>query len=107
MINKTASPRNVRVFYYTLIFLDLYFFLVSALTDFFGTYCITRGEPPEIETIDDKGYEKTMKTSKEALLLGGTFHHSSFWKAHIESGEEALLPKIRKKLRMLKHVGKT
>ncbi len=56
---------------------------------------ITNGEAPTIKTKDDKNRDKTVKTSPKAILLGGMFHQSASWRAHIETGEEALLPKIR------------
>ena len=64
------------------------------------------GEPPTLETIDEKGNPKIISTNKEALLLGGTFHESTSWKAHIETGDEAILPKLRKKLGMLKFISR-
>ena len=67
---------------------------------------VIKGDQPTIATKDDKGKDKTIKTSSEAILLGGTVHESTSWKAHIETGTEAFLPKIRRKLGMLKHISK-
>ena len=66
---------------------------------------VTLGDPPKIETTNEIGEDKTVNTRTEALLLGGTFHQSTSWKVHIQTGEEALLAKLRKKLGMLKFIG--
>ena len=67
---------------------------------------VTLGEEPSIKTKNEIGEEKIVKTSTEAVLLGGTFHRSTSWKAHVQTGEEALVSKLRKKLGMLKFIGK-
>ena len=67
---------------------------------------VTDGHAPTLETTDDNGEDKIVEASTEALLLGGTFHQTTSWKAHVDSGEEAILPKLRKKLGMLRYIGK-
>ena len=65
-----------------------------------------RGSPPELVTHREDGTEKIIKSLKECRLLGGTFQDNLSWNAHIETGEEALVPEARKKLGVLKHLGK-
>ena len=57
---------------------------------------VTIGEPPTLETMDDKGEVKIV--SKAAILLRGTFHESTSWKTHMETRDEAILPKLKKNL---------
>ena len=59
---------------------------------------VTLGQPPTIETVDENGDEKIVHTRCDIHLLGGTFHESLSWKAHVESGDDAILPRLRKNL---------
>ena len=66
-----------------------------------------KGNTPTINTLDEKGNLKVVELKPEAFILGATLQNTTSWKAHLVTGEEALLPKIRKKLGLMKHIGKT
>ena len=66
-----------------------------------------KGDPPTLNTTDDKGNPKIVVAVREAVLLGGTIQENTFWQAHLTTGEQALLPKVRQKLGLLKYICKT
>ena len=65
-----------------------------------------KGSPPELVTVKSDGSQKIIKSLRDCILLGGTLQNNLAWAAHIDSGEEALVPETRKKLGVLKHLGR-
>ena len=68
--------------------------------------CKLKGNPPTIMTTTDQGNMKEVFTKENNTCLGGVIQKDLQWKGQIESGEDAILPILRKKLGILKHVGK-
>ena len=60
------------------------------------------GQPPTLTTIDNKGELKIITVDKSTSLLGGNIGDNLSWNQHLETGEKAALPKIRKQLEALK-----
>ena len=65
------------------------------------------GNPPFLTETEADGSIKTIKSEQQCRLLGGTLQENMSWAAHLEWGEDALLPAARKKLGVLKHIGKS
>ena len=61
-------------------------------------------EQQNIHIIADNG--ETVSRSEETVLLGLTLDQNMEWKKHLETGQEAMLSKLRRKLGGLKLVGK-
>ena len=68
--------------------------------------CKTQGAPPYLVTLTDQGDIKVISPKESSVCLGGTLQKDLQWKEMIETGEEAILPQLRKKLGALKFVGK-
>ena len=68
--------------------------------------CKVHGEPPTLVTYNDKGNIKVVKTSKSEKCLGATLQQDMQWSAMLETGEDAILPALRKKIGMLCHLGR-
>ena len=68
--------------------------------------CKLRGSPPTLRTTMDNGDIKIVRTKDSNICLGGTIQKDLQWKAQLETGEKATLPILRKKLGILKHVGR-
>ena len=66
----------------------------------------TPGHPPTLSEFESDGTEKIIKAQSETRLLGANIQDNMSWKAHLDTGEEAMLPEARKKLGILKHLGK-
>ena len=66
----------------------------------------TPGNPPTLSERDADRTMKIIECQQEVRLLGATLTDNITWTAHIETGEEALLPAIRKTLGILKHIGR-
>ena len=66
-----------------------------------------RDVPPVLIERERDGSEKIIKSEKELRILGGTMQDNMSWGAHLDWGEEALLPAARQKLGVLKHLGRT
>ena len=66
-----------------------------------------KGKPPELQTQDELGNNKIIKTSKNYKCLGGHIQNNLQWQALLETGEDAVIPSLIQKLGMLKHLGKT
>ena len=49
---------------------------------------------------------KEIKVVRSTVLLGGTIQGTTSWKEHLDTGEEALLPKLWKKLGALKFLSR-
>ena len=68
--------------------------------------CKIKGEPPHLDTLDDKGNFKRVNVSRNSIMLGGSLQDDLQLSSHIKSGEEPLLSDVRKKLGALKYLGK-
>ena len=65
------------------------------------------GSPPSLTVLTPQNTSKTITAGKSTLLLGATLQDNSTWQSHLELGENALIPKIRrKKLGTLKYISK-
>ena len=68
--------------------------------------CKNTENPPQL-TIEKIGQEdKIIKCQTSTRLLGLNLQNDMSWRAHLESGEKALLPTLRRRLGALRHVGK-
>ena len=67
----------------------------------------TSGSPPTLFEPEPDGGMKIIDSQNVIRLLGVNLPDHMGWDAHIESGEDALLPTTRKKLGILKHIGKS
>ena len=65
------------------------------------------GDPPLLTETNPDGTTKLIRSEEQTRLLGGTLQDNMSWGAHLEWGEEALIPAARKKLGVLKHLGKS
>ena len=65
------------------------------------------GEPPTLSEREPDGKMKIIKSNQQCRLLGGTLQDNMSWAAHLEWGEDALIPAARQKLGVLKHIGKS
>ena len=63
--------------------------------------------PPVLIERERDGSEKMITSKTECRILGGTMQENMSWGAHLDWGEEALLPAARQKLGVLKHLGRT
>ena len=68
--------------------------------------CKLRGNPPSLTTYNHQGDIKVVRASKSEKCLGGIMQQDLQWRALIETGTDALLPSLRKKLGILKHLAK-
>ena len=64
------------------------------------------GPPPSLLVTKSPGVTKLILDSKYTRILGGNIQNNLGWSAHLEGGEKALLPGVRKQLGHLKHIGK-
>ena len=58
----------------------------------------TKGQPPHIDTKDDRGADKRITAGKYLRILGGNLQDNLSWQYLIETGEKALLQILRQKL---------
>ena len=68
--------------------------------------CKTRGTPPHLITINNQGNIKRMEASQNEKCLGATLHNTMQWQDLLETGQDPLLPALRKKLGILKNIGR-
>ena len=71
--------------------------------------CNLRDKPPTLKVPSMEDRRMTMKTitnQTSCCLLGMNVQNDLSWKAHLESGEKALLPTLRRRLGALHHMGK-
>ena len=71
--------------------------------------CKLRDKPPTIKaktTVDGRTEIKTIENQISCRLLGINIQNDLTWKAHLESGEKALLPTLRRRLGALRHMGR-
>ena len=68
--------------------------------------CKMKGQPPSLMTYMDNGDPKEVTTQENATSLAGILQGNLQWRAQLETGENAILPLLRKKLGAMKHVAK-
>ena len=68
--------------------------------------CKTKGEPPHLVTLDRQSNIKIVRASPQEKCLGITLQENLQWQAFLETGEDPLIPALRKKLGILKYLGK-
>ena len=68
--------------------------------------CKLKGVPPSLLTWTDKGNIKEVIAQTSATCLGGILQRDLQWKCQIETGENAILPVLRKKLGAMKFIGR-
>ena len=68
--------------------------------------CKVNGPEPVLRTFDSQGHLKEIKPRKNEKCLGGQLQNNMTWQAMLETGEDALIPSLRKKLGILKFLGK-
>ena len=66
--------------------------------------CKLKGEPPKLITIDNKSNIKEVLPKKHDKCLGGIISNDLQWNAMIENSKEAILPELRRKLGILRHI---
>ena len=66
--------------------------------------CKIKGSPPTLLTRDGKGNFKEVTKSRSEKCLGAYLAQDLQWKVQIDTGAEALVPTLRKKLGCLKHL---
>ena len=65
----------------------------------------TNGLPPSLEVTTDTGANKIILDKQHTRILGSNIQKNMFWKSHVESGNKALFPQVRRTLGMLRHLG--
>ena len=65
----------------------------------------TKGDPLHLEVNISETETKLITDKGSCRILGINFQANMSWICHLESGEKALLPKIRKQLGALRHLG--
>ena len=65
----------------------------------------TQGFPPTLRVQTDTGNIKIVEDSHYIRVLGGNLQRNLAWQAHLETGSKPLLPRIRKLIGRLKHLG--
>ena len=65
-----------------------------------------RDNPPVLRVVTTQGTVKTIVAEKETLLLGCTLQDNTSWQMHLDTGHNALIPKLRKRLGAIKYIGK-
>ena len=63
------------------------------------------GIPPQLKVTTDTGEEKTIVDTGMCRILGSNIQGNMTWLGHLETGDKALLPGIRRKLGALKQLG--
>ena len=56
------------------------------------------GQPPSLSVLDNDNSEKELNAEKYTRLLGGNISDNLCWNDHLETGEKALLLRLRKQL---------
>ena len=68
--------------------------------------CKLKGNPPVLKTLDELGNIKEIKAKCQEKCLGGTLQKDLQWQALLETGDDPLIPTLKKKLGMIKYVAK-
>ena len=67
----------------------------------------TNGEPPSLVVPGtEPGTMKVLKNRKSNIIMRANIQENLLWSSHLETGEKALLPLIRKQLGRLRHLGR-
>ena len=66
----------------------------------------TTGEPPTLTVLDNQGNMEIVRDSESCRILGMNIEKDMIFKSHLESGEKALLPSLRRNLGALKSLGR-
>ena len=66
----------------------------------------TPGEPPSLQVEAEPGRMKDIVDVGRCRILGVNIQSNMTWLAHLESGEKAILPRVRRQLGALVHQGK-
>ena len=69
-----------------------------------ATECM--GPPPTLSVVMVPGVTKVINNSGACKVLGVHLQANTLWAVHLEKGENALLPSLRRQLGSLKHLGK-
>ena len=64
-----------------------------------------RGAPPYLDIRTDAGEEKRITDKGTSRILGINLQANMTWTAHLETGDKALLPGIRRQLGALRQLG--
>ena len=64
-----------------------------------------KGVPPTITATDKNGLPKIIQTKKSTRILGMNIQDNLHWNSHLEEGEKAVLPVLRRRLGQLRHIG--
>ena len=65
----------------------------------------TNGTPPHLIVEKEPGVLKKIENKEYTRILGANIQGNVLWSNHLETGEKALLPQVRKQLGSLKHLG--
>ena len=65
-----------------------------------------KGQQPEIVTTKNDGTLKIIRPSETIRLLGVNLQQNLSWNSHLNTGEKALIPELRKRLGQLKFISK-
>ena len=68
--------------------------------------CKAKGAPPHLITTNIQGNIKRINASQNEKCLGATLQNTMQWQAFLETGKDPLLPTLRKKLGVLKYIGR-
>ena len=68
--------------------------------------CRMAGRPPTLTVRTEDNQIKEIEDAEVCRILGLNLQKNITWKSHLETGNKALLPAVRKCLGSLKHVGK-
>ena len=63
------------------------------------------GPPPSLQVEESPGIYKEIKDKGHCRILGINLQSNMAWNAHLETGEKSLLPRVRRQLGALKHLG--
>ena len=66
----------------------------------------TRGEPPSLMVEKNPGEWKRIVNSDSSRILGANVQGNLMWSSHLERGEKALFPQVRRHIGMLRSRGK-
>ena len=67
---------------------------------------LMKGRQPQLSVIKQNGEMETITPQEEIRLLGVNIKQNLTWNSHLEQGENALIPGIRKTLGNLKRISK-
>ena len=65
----------------------------------------TQGEPPSLSVRKPDGGMKTIYDRPAIRILGANISKNLLWTQHLETGNKALLPQVRKIIGMFRHLG--